>query len=61
MGEKKADFYLLLKALLLFPESSSAEESQMAGAWGSEWMKVAFTHTTVKFKAKLMGQPQGLL
>lgn len=44
----------LPKAPLLFSECSRGEESQMAHAWGSEWMKDTFTHVTENFKAKLM-------
>ena len=53
MGGKNANLYLLPKAPL-FSECSSVEESQMAHAWGSEWMKDMFTHITENFKAKLM-------
>lgn len=47
------NLYLLLKAPL-FSKSSRVEESQMAHAWGSEWMKDMFTHINENFKAKLM-------
>lgn len=53
---KKADFYLLPKALLLFPECSIVEGNQMAAAWGSGWVKTAFIHLTENFTEKVVGK-----